>query len=385
MPMPRAVVRFLVASGAAGALSGLVSFGADGAGDVTLTADFTLLNAQGLSSGGEVLVYSVVGDTLTATAGVGGPTVFTLVVGTDGSYDFTLSGPLDHPVADGDDGELLAGMGIDFSGVLAATDGDGDPLVGGFPAGSFVINVEDDVPVVDSNATVLLDDDALAGGNPGGVGDEADAANVSGTLAHSYGADGGSMQWLTTGAPAGFSYELSGGALLVKQGTTTVMTVTLDSVTGAYTVTQNALIAHAAGLDENNASFNLTYRVTDGDNDTADGTLTIHVDDDTPTVGSNATVLLDDDALAGGIPGGVGDDADAANVSGTLAHSYGADGGSMQWLTSGAPDGFSYELSGGALLVKQGTTTVMTVTLDSVTGAYTVTQKRAHPARGRAG
>src|SRR5690606_32185357 len=37
---------------------------------------------------------------------------------------------------------------VDFSGILTATDGDGDPLVGGFPAGSFAVDIEDDVPVL---------------------------------------------------------------------------------------------------------------------------------------------------------------------------------------------------------------------------------------------
>ena len=98
------------------------------------------------------------------------------------------------------------------------------------------------------------------------------------------------------------------------------MTVTLNTATGAYTVTQNAPILHAAGLDENNQEFTLTYRVTDGDSDTADGTLVINVDDDTPTTSANATVQLDDDALTGGNAGGTGDDADSANTSGTLGH-----------------------------------------------------------------
>ena len=60
-----------------------------------------------------------------------------------GGYTFELQGPLDHPIEDGTlDGELLPGLGIDFSGVLTAVDGDGDPLAGGFNPGSFVINVE---------------------------------------------------------------------------------------------------------------------------------------------------------------------------------------------------------------------------------------------------
>ena len=40
-------------------------------------------------------------------------------------------------------------------------------------------------------------------------------------------------------------------------------------------------------LDENNQDFTLNYQVTDGDGDTADGTLAINVDDDTPTVSAN--------------------------------------------------------------------------------------------------
>ena len=44
-----------------------------------------------------------------------------------------------------------------------------------------VVDVDDDTPTVTSNATVLLDDDALSG-NPGGIGDDADAAFINGTL-----------------------------------------------------------------------------------------------------------------------------------------------------------------------------------------------------------
>ena len=62
-----------------------------------------------------------------------------------------------------------------------------------------------------------------------------------------------------------------------------MLTVTLDSATGAYTVTQNAPIDHPNGNDENNVEFALTYRVTDRDGVYEDGTLKINVDDDSPT------------------------------------------------------------------------------------------------------
>src|SRR4029434_9058504 len=89
----------------------------------------------------------------------------------------------------------------------------------------------------------------LAGGNSGGIGDDPNATNTSGTLAHSYGADGaGTMAYLTTGAPAGFSYALQGnGDLWVMQGATHVLTLTINSTTGPYTVTQVAPIDHPAG------------------------------------------------------------------------------------------------------------------------------------------
>ena len=121
---------------------------------------------------------------------------------------------------------------------------------------------------------VVFDDDALAGGNPGGVNDlSPDTQNATGTLAHSDGADGGSMAWLSTGAPEGFSYVVDGNQLFIEQGETTVMTLTLDAASGAYTVEQNAPLMHPEGLNENNQNFNVSYQVTDGDGDTAAGQL----------------------------------------------------------------------------------------------------------------
>ena len=170
------------------------------------------------------------------------------------------------------------------------TDKDGDQSTGSNHIDiAAALSFEDDGPAVSANLVVKLDDDAHPGGNAGGTGDGVDAENTSGTLGHSFGADGsGSVAYLTSGAPSGFSYEAgAGNSLLVKQGTTTVLTLTLNSATGAtgaYTVTQNAPILHAAGLDENNQAFTINYQVTDGDGDTANGTLSIDVDDDTPNI-----------------------------------------------------------------------------------------------------
>ncbi|MBH2032140.1 MAG: VCBS domain-containing protein, partial [Pseudomonadales bacterium] len=170
--------------------------------------------------------------------------------------------------------------------VFSLTTTDGSEVSG--PA-SITIDIIDDMPKVSQNATVQLDDDALAHGIANGIDDDADSANASGTLGHAFGADGsGSIEWLTSGAPDGFEYVKSGDNLLIKQDGTTVLTVTLNTASGAYTVTQNAVIDHPLGNDENNVSFDLAYRVTDGDTDIVDGSLTINVDDDTPQANSNS-------------------------------------------------------------------------------------------------
>src|SRR5204862_449894 len=114
-----------------------------------------------------------------------------------------------------------------------------------------------------------------------------------------------------------------------------VLHVTLaDTTSGNYTVAQLHAIDHPAGVDENNLQFSVNYTTTDHDGDPATGTLSIDVDDDTPTTSSNLTVQLDDDALAGGIAGGTGDDANSVNATGTLAHNYGADGAGTTLLTA---------------------------------------------------
>jgi T1SS-143 domain-containing protein len=107
-----------------------------------------------LTSQGDNLQYNVSGSTLTATAGIDAEarTVFTLTVNEDGSWSFDLDDQLDH-VDDGQNSENIALQsgnsfvyGIDFAPIITATDADGDTVTGA-ETGSFVIIVQDDVPV----------------------------------------------------------------------------------------------------------------------------------------------------------------------------------------------------------------------------------------------
>ncbi|SCY49192.1 DUF5801 repeats-in-toxin domain-containing protein [Nitrosospira sp. Nsp13] len=268
------------------------AFGADGAGTLAFALGISASGANsGLvdtASGNAVFLFLEAGvvvgrEGTDATDAAGGDIVFTVSAAANGDVTLDQQRAVVHPdTTNPDDAKTLSSDTlVTLTGTI--TDKDGDSASATLNIGQNLV-FEDDGPTVSANNAVKLDDDALSGGNPGGAGDDIDAENVSGTLGHSFGADGGSIAYLTTGAPAGFTYVADGNNLLVKQGATTVLTLTLNTATGAYTVVQNAPIMHAAGLDENNQAFTVNYRVTDGDGDTADGTLAINVDDDTPTL-----------------------------------------------------------------------------------------------------
>lgn len=126
---------------ASGSLSGLVDFGTDGVGSFAFGDDTSSLEAQNLSSGGVDLSYTVNGTNTQITADAGGTPVFTLTLNPlTGAWVFTLLAPLDH--LDDDLEDLLT---IDFSGVVVATDGDGDSV--SLDPNTFEVTVIDDIPL----------------------------------------------------------------------------------------------------------------------------------------------------------------------------------------------------------------------------------------------
>ncbi|MGF6456757.1 beta strand repeat-containing protein [Pseudomonas frederiksbergensis] len=279
--------------------------------------------------------YDVANGTVTGAD----PAAFAVALLQDGNVAVAQYVSLTHPIAGSsaaahDDQINLAGL---INAVVTVTDGDGDTSTDSVGIGGD-INFDDDGPTVSANSTVLLDDDALTGGNPGGTDDDVNAANASGTLGHDFGQDGaGTVAYLTSGAPTGFTYVADGTSLLVKQGTTTVLTLTMVAATGAYSVVQNNPIAHAAGLNENNQAFTISYRVTDGDGDTADGTLGINVDDDTPVI--ETAPVQDVDPTLG---------ATSWTFSGDFAYSIGADKRGPTYSSAADSDFAELALSGTA-------------------------------------
>ena len=127
-------------SGLSGSLSPLVNFGSDGpaanGGFSITTTQLDLLPT--LYSGGQPVVYSSNGTTLTATNSVG-QVVFTLTVNANGSWNFDLDGQLDHvddaamartPLCEPTRPARRPPPSIDFSSIIVATDGDGDFITG---------------------------------------------------------------------------------------------------------------------------------------------------------------------------------------------------------------------------------------------------------------
>ncbi len=249
------------------------------------------------------------------------------------------------------------------------TDGTGDAATG-----TMNVNIFDDFPSVSANSSPQFYD--------ANVGTTQIIA--TGDLGHDFGADvPGSISYLTTGAPSGYTYVLDGSNLLVKYGGAdgaTVLTLTLDA-NGSYTVAQNAAAHHPAGSDS--MDFNISYQVVDADGDTSVGTLTINVADavpiahvDTGSVNEGATLTVD--AAAGVLPndffgadgkvianGGVvgvaaGSDTSnpvAGNLDTAIAGQYGtltlhADGSytyvsSANSITQNASDTFVYTIQDG--------------------------------------
>ena len=299
----------------------------------------------------------------------------------DGSYSYTADEGLVQPVTD--------------TASYTVTDGDGDTATADID-----FNITDANAPTAGTSAALVDDDGLPGGLDNGAGDDTpdsdpdnDESTYSGTLDFSFGGDGaGSIDFATmhgetdTLGTETVTYSWDGGSDTLTatitggdRDSTDLFTVTVNPVTGAYTVTLLTNVLHEsldglAGDDtENNDSVSLTFTVTDADNSTDDGTLTINFDDDTPTVdvdisGEADVVMLTQDADTDGDPTDTDTAVGAFGSVFTMASALaGADGqdGSTSWtytlnldvaegtdsgLDSGGNDIYLYQLDDGTVV-----------------------------------
>jgi T1SS-143 domain-containing protein len=276
---------------AAGSLTSLVNFGADGPDSVgfkLVTIGNNAIVDSGLTSqGGNVLIVSD-GTTLhgyveNGAAGTGfnpgDREVFTLTVDSSGNYTFTLKDQIDHPSKDGqagDNTENTLTTTLDLSAYIVVTDADGDSR--GLNPGTFKLQVQDDIPILTSateSRTVDEDDIHTAwshGTSPDdGAGDgsttedSTGAAFISGSLSSlvSVGAD----------EPGTFGFSSDAIAKLTALGLFSKETATGDGENGKplyYVQTAGAPGSHQViitGYEPNphgNPVFSLTLNTETG-------------------------------------------------------------------------------------------------------------------------
>ncbi|HHX8466007.1 TPA: retention module-containing protein [Vibrio diabolicus] len=305
-----------------------VTMGSDHVVSYQLDASSNPIN--GLTSHGVVVTMTEsenADGSFTYTATAGSEAVFTLTVNSDGSYNFTLEGPIDHSV---DSDELTLNFPI------IATDFDGDTSVETIP-----VKIVDDKPTlggIEATSVQTVDEDDIPT-----VGSDGTQSNrIAGNFIATDGSDGiveygvsdlaTSVQGLTSGGQSLVMVEVSnaGGVSVYEariDGTTTpVFRVTLDASNDRYTFDLLAPLDHPNADGQNELVINLPINATDFDGDESnDITLPITVVDDVPTIdgllaGSEQTV--DEDDLPAGTDAASAED---TVISGTFDITEGAD------------------------------------------------------------
>ncbi|TPA30081.1 tandem-95 repeat protein [Vibrio parahaemolyticus] len=310
----------------------------------------------GLTSHGEVvdLVETANADgSFTYTATANGNPVFTLVVNTDGSYNFTLEGPIDH--ATGSD-ELTLNFPI------IATDFDGDTSSATIP-----VTIVDDQPTINNVQAITVDEDDLAQ-----IGSAQDGSvSIDGHFTTNQGSDGVVSYQLDASATPVDGLTSQGVAVTLSEtanpdgsftytataGTNPVFTLTVNP-DGSYNFTLEGPIDHASNSDE--LTLNFPIIATDFDGDTTSATIPVSIVDDQPVITNVAPITVDEDDLIN-----IGSDQkDALSIDGKFT------------TTQGSDSVVRYQLDASAMpvdgLTSQGVAVTMTETANA-DGSFTYT------------
>ncbi|HGS5187865.1 TPA: retention module-containing protein [Vibrio parahaemolyticus] len=310
----------------------------------------------GLTSHGEVvdLVETANADgSFTYTATADGNPVFTLVVNTDGSYNFTLEGPIDH-VTGSDE------LTLNFP--IIATDFDGDTSSATIP-----VTIVDDQPTINDVQAITVDEDDLAQ-----IGSAQDGSvSIDGHFTTNQGSDGVVSYQLDASATPVDGLTSQGVAVTLSEtanpdgsftytataGTNPVFTLTVNP-DGSYNFTLEGPIDHASNSDE--LTLNFTIIATDFDGDTTSATIPVTIVDDQPVITNVAPITVDQDDLIN-----IGSDQkDALSIDGKFT------------TTQGSDSVVSYQLDASAMpvngLTSQGVAVTMTETANA-DGSFTYT------------
>ncbi|WP_109315386.1 Ig-like domain-containing protein [Pseudovibrio ascidiaceicola] len=261
------------------------------------------------------------------------------------TYSYEQFASLDHP---GSSAELL----VSFR--FIAKDADGDTLV------SYLdIRVEDDPMPIEWNLSATVSEAGLAGGSDGNPGQ----ASASGDLPITAEQGPVALSWNAASPVEGFSFHQEGQTLLILQGNKVVLSVTLNSTTGSYNVTQHSAINHGSAAE---AVFNLSFSATNAQGQTTEGKLLVSSLDDVPKAFPLNQINFDESQLS--------TEPELSYSSQSLPHSAGADAATIRWQLPDDPDGLIYIIEGQQLSVLQGNTVILTAHFTGSKGAYSVQQ-----------
>jgi len=323
-----------------------VDFGGDDNGGLapnntfSATCDFAGVE---LTSGGVKVDVVATANGYVGTA-AGNP-VFTFELDPEtGEFEYTQVAPFDHGITTDDNEAICLNFGV------VATDGDGDTA-----ETTVQINVLDDAPTVLSQVDTVVDEtnaDATGQVSVNGQffaesGQDA-GATFSGTNTFS-----SSVPLTSNGVPVDVVYDDTTATYTATAGTTTVFTAEIDPATGEYEFILLAPLDHPDSKDPDDViALNFGASITDFDGDTKEGTFTVNVKDDGPTLNSTQNVVDETDGNVV-VTGNVSGDAGYDGVS-----EY---AGTDNFDSSGSQLGGTLTSGGDAVVV----------TFDPTTGTYT--------------
>ncbi|CAH7058690.1 Cadherin domain-containing protein [Vibrio chagasii] len=253
-----------------------------------------------LTSGTEAIsITEVTGAANTTTyqgTTTSGTPIFTLALANDGSYTFTLLGPLNHPTSPNSNT-----LTIPFD--VVAVDGDGDD------SNQYVLPIEvlDDVPVMSApTGETVVDEDDLAG-----IGsDQSEDTIINGLFTVDEGADGvvkyelvdenlviagltsdgESLEWLPV-SQSGTTFTYVAQTVTSNQP---VFEIIFDTSNNSYQFELFKPLKHPDGANENTIELDFSVVAEDFDQDQSNAIdLTITVTDDVPLVTTQSITRIE--------------------------------------------------------------------------------------------
>lgn len=293
-----------------------ISGGSGGFDTLVFSEDQSDYDALALTSNGVPVALSGAG-TGTLVGMAGDQQIFTATLNSNGTYDFNLTGPMDHLIGGDSTDQLSLRFGFDV------VDGNGSTT-----SGTVEIAVADDSenPIANSEQDTVLEGGTATGNLLTGVEEGGDANDADGTADH-LGADATSISQVTSlyGTPSP-QYPDEGGSITVN-GQYGILTISAD---GSYSYAANE------GLDNSEELIDsFTYRLDDTDGDYSIATLSVTIEDGhAPVLGTVAHVSVNEDDL----PGGSDDTKDNLTSGAEVPISFEGDGpGTVSLDISGLP------------------------------------------------